>query len=195
MSETQNKVTFGICNACYAKATLQSDGSYEFSAVKSLPNITQMTATVLGGKTDVYADNKVVATLTSYAGQELSLAFTEIDDDFKKDILGYIIDEEGGLNEVADAQLQTFAFGCQIEGDKYARRIWYYLCTATNPGESSSTKTDSPEANAPEMTITSRPITINGHDVVRRILKSTDAKYNEFLTKVSLPTFTNSEVL
>lgn len=193
--ETQNKVTFGISNGVWAKATAQSNGSYQFGEVKKLNNLTQMAASILGGKTDVYADNKVAATLTSYAGQEIALSLTELDDDFKKEILGYEVDTDGCLNEVANAQLESFAFGCQIEGDKYARRIWYYLCSATNPGESSSTKSDSPEANTAEVTFTSRPISINGREVIRRICKATDSNYDEFLETVTLPTFNNDREL
>ena len=185
----ENKVTVGISNGPSAVATPGEGSSYTFGQVKPLPNLQSMTATVVGGKTDVYADNKIVATLTSYSGQELSVKISELSDDFKKDVLGYIQDTEKALNEVANAQLVTFAFGCQIEGDAFARRVWYFLCTATNPGESSTTKGDTPTANEPEITITVRPITVQDKDVVRRITKSGDSIYDTFFDDVDLPTF------
>lgn len=189
MAAAQNKVTFGISNGHYAVATPGVGNSYTFGTVKELPNLQSITATVVGGKQDVYADNKIVATLTSYSGQELAIKVSELSDEFKKDVLGYLEDTGKALCEVANAQVKTFAFGCQIEGDVYARRVWYYLCTATNPGESSTTKADTPTPNEPELTITVRPIAVQEHEVIRRIAKSEDSAYKDFFTTVTLPEF------
>ena len=191
MAQAQNKVTFGLSNGHYALATPGDSGTWTFGTVKSLPNLTSMDASVVGGKQDVYADNKIVATMTSYSGQEITLDLTELSDEFKKEILGYEEDEDGCLCEVTNAQAKTFAFGCQIEGDQYARRIWYFLCTATNPGESSSTKADSPEANAPQITITARPMAVGEKEVLRKISKAGDSGYTLFFNTVKIPTFSS----
>lgn len=191
----QNKVTFGLSEGHYAVATPSADGSYTFGTVKKLPNLQAMTASVLGGKTDVYADNIIVATMTTYPGQELTVNVSELSDDFKKDVLGYVEDSDGNLCEVANAQVKSFAFGCQIEGDARARRVWYFLCTATNPGEGSNTKNDSPEANQLELTFTVRPIAVEGasgatHQVVKRVCEADKTNYATFFSTVTLPTFT-----
>lgn len=185
----QNRVTFGLSEGHYALATPQADGSYTFGTVKSLPNLQSMEASVLGGKTDVYADNVIVATMTSYPGQELTVNVSELSDDFKKDVLGYLEDSDGNLCEVSNAQIKSFAFGCQIEGDVRARKVWYFLCSATNPGEGSNSKNDSPEANQLTLTFTVRPITVGEHQVIKRVCEADKTNYATFFSAVTLPTF------
>ena len=148
-----------------------------------------MEASVLGGKTDVYADNVIVATMTSYPGQELTVNVSELSDDFKKDVLGYLEDSDSNLCEVSNAQIKSFAFGCQIEGDVRARKVWYFLCSATNPGEGSNSKNDSPEANQLTLTFTVRPLTVGDHQVIKRVCEADKTNYATFFNTVALPTF------
>lgn len=177
-----NKVTFGLKNVHYSLATVDSEGIWSFDAPIRLIGAQEITTEAIGGSSQVYADDKVIATLVSNAGTTVTLKFTEIDDNFKKDIFGFKTDSNGNLVEVINGEIKTFALGYEIQGDVKARRIWYFLCTATPVGDASKSKTDSIEANSVSLTITARPIEV-GDDLVMRVISSLgDLNYTTFLT-------------
>lgn len=185
-----NKVTFGLKNVHYALATQVEDGSWTFATPKRLEGAQEITTEAIAGSTQVYADDKVLATLVSNSGTNVSLKFTEIDDEFKKDIFGVLEDTNGNLVEIVNNQAKTFALGYEIQGDIKARRIWYFLCTATPSGDASKSKADSIEANSNTLNITARPIEQGNNLIIRVIANLGDANYNSFLTTApTLPTF------
>lgn len=186
-----NKVTFGLKNVHYALATINEAGEWTFDTPKPLIGAQEITTEIIGGKTDVYADDQVIATLISNSGSTVSLKFTEISDEFKKDIFGYMDDSSGNLIEITNIPVTTFALGYEIQGDLKARRIWYYLCTATPFGDGSKSNTDSIEANSLSITITARPIEVGDYLVLRRIANKGDSNYQTFLTSSPvMPVFT-----
>lgn len=95
-----NKVTFGLTNVHYALATQAADGSWTFATPKRLVGAQEITTEAIGGTSQVYADDKVIATLVSNAGSNVTLKFTEIDEAFKKDIFGFLEDTNGNLVEI-----------------------------------------------------------------------------------------------
>lgn len=185
-----NKVTFGLKNVHYALATQAEDGSWTFATPKKLEGAQEITTEAIGGSTQVYADDKVLATLVSNSGTNVTLKFTEIGDQFKKDVFGLLEASNGNLVEVVSNQAKTFALGYEIQGDIKARRIWYYLCTATPTGDASKSKADSIEANSVSLNITARPIESGNNLIIRAIANLGDVNYNAFLTSApALPTF------
>jgi len=185
-----NKVTFGLTNVHYALATQTIDGSWTFATPKRLEGAQEITTEAIGGNSQVYADDKVIATLVSNSGSNVTIKFTEIDEAFKKDIFGFLEDTNGNLVEIVNAETKTFALGYEIQGDQKARRIWYYLCTATPTGDASKSKADSIEANSIELSITARPIEAGNNLILRVIAGVGDVNYNTFLTTApALPTF------
>ena len=185
-----NKVTFGLKNVHYALATIAEDGTWTFADPKKLEGAQEISTEIIGGSSQVYADDKVIATLVSSSGSNVSLKFTEIDDDFKKDIFGVLEDINGNLVEVVNAETKTFALGYEIQGDAKARRIWYFLCTATPSGDASKSKADSIEANSINLNITARPIESVDKLILRVIAGLGDINYSTFLTSSPvLPTF------
>jgi|SRR5690554_245194 len=177
-----NKVTFGLSNVHYSLTSISSEGVWTFAEPKKLIGAQEITTEAIGGSTQVYADDKVIATLVSNSGTTVTLKMTEIDDVFKKDIFGFKTDSNGNLVEVLNSEIKTFALGYEIQGDIKARRIWYFLCTATPSGESSKSKTDSIEANSISLNITARPIEAGNDLVIRTISNLGDTNYNTFLS-------------
>ena len=185
-----NKVTFGLKNVHYAIATPTEDDTWDFGTPKKLHGAQELSAEVIAGKTDVYADDKIVATLASSSGSNITLKLTELDDDFKVDILGFARDSNGNLVEIVNHRTKTFALGYEIQGDIKARRIWYFLCTATPSGDASKSKADSIEANSITLNITARPIESGNNLILRVIAGVGDTNYPAFLTTTPrLPTF------
>lgn len=185
-----NKVTFGLSNVHYSLATVGENNTWVFSNPKRLIGAQEITTEAIGGSTQVYADDKVVATLVGNSGTTVTLKFSEIDDTFKKDIFGFKTDSQGNLVEIINTETKTFALGYEIQGDIHARRILYFLCTATPIADGSKTKADSIEANAITLNITARPIE-SGNDLIMRSISYPDnPNYASFLSSTPVvPTF------
>lgn len=186
---SNNIVTFGLKNVHYAKATQDSSGNWSFSTPKSLVGAQEFTSDIVGGSTPVYADDQVIATLNQNAGRTISLKVTEIPDEFKTDILGYVKLDNGNLVEITNAPVITFALGLEFQGDVKSRRAWFFLCTVTPINEATKSNTDSVEANAITLSISARPIEVNnGYMVSHQVSSKGDANYDTFFASVpSLP--------
>ena len=185
-----NIVSFGLKNVHYSIATQNANGTWSFATPVALKGAQEFTSDIVGGSTPVYADDQVVATLNQNAGRTISLKMTEISDEFKTAVLGYLKLTNGNLIEVSNAPVVTFALGLEFQGDVKARRVWFYLCTVTPISEGTKSKTDSVEANATTLNITARPIEVNDETVITYIMSSKgDANYDSFLTNAPvLPT-------
>ncbi|MDY0338268.1 MAG: hypothetical protein RBQ78_00695 [Acholeplasmataceae bacterium] len=179
-----NKVTFGLKNVHYAVATPNEDDSWDFGTPKKLNGAQELSAEVIAGKTDVYADDKIIATLASSSGSNITLKLTELDDDFKVDVLGFAKDSNGNLVEVINHRTKTFALGYEIQGDAKSRRIWYFLCTASPISDNTKSKAESIEPNEVSIDITARSIEVGNYSVIRTIAKYGDTNYSSFFTQV-----------
>ncbi len=177
-----NKVTFGLKNVHYAVATPGEDDSWTYEDPKKLRGAQELTAEVISGKTDVYADDRILATLVSNSGSNITLKLTEVDDDFKVDVLGYEKDTNGNLIEVVNHRNKTFALGYEIQGDAKSRRVWYFLCTASPISDATKTKAESIEPNSVTLSITARSIEMGNLSVIRTIAKFGDDNYNTFFS-------------
>lgn len=178
-----NKITFGLKNCYYSKATEASDGTFTFATPVALPGAQEFSTDIVGGVTNVNADDQIIKTVNSLTGRTLTLKLTELPVSFKKDILGYKeITTSGNLVEVANAPTVTFALGLEIQGDSTARRTWFYLCTVTPIGEASKTKSDSIEVNAITLNITARPISAGAVSILKISANPDNSNYATFLT-------------
>lgn len=151
-----NKVNFGLTNVHYAVITEEPDGTFTYSTPKRIHCAVSMSETVVGESTKFYADNGVCYAASSNQGYEQTYTFARIPDEFRVDVLGETL-VNGGLYENANAKPKSFAILFEIDGDAEADKFVYYNCTATRPGTSSSTKTDTIEVNTNELTITASP--------------------------------------
>lgn len=187
---SNNIITYGLKNVHYSKATYnESDDSWGYATPVELKGAQEFSSDLIGGSSSVYADDQVVATLNQNAGRTITLKLTEITDEFKTDILGYKKAENGNLVEITNAEPITFALGFEFQGDKKARRVWFYLCTCAPINEATKSKTESVEANSISLTITARPIAIDDNNLTTHVTASKgDANYDAFLTTApSLP--------
>lgn len=179
-----NKVTYGLKNVYYSVATESGNGEWTYKTPVRLPGAQEFTNDIIGGSTNVNADDTTIATLNSLSGRTLTLKLTELTDEFKTDILGYKKLANGNLVEITNAESVTFALGFEIQGDAKARRVWFYLCSVTPINESSKSKTDSVEVNAITLNITARPIAIDDSNYTTHVTATFgDSNYETFLTQ------------
>ena len=153
-----NKVQFGLSKVHYAVITEETDGTFTYGTPVPIPGAVSLSETVRGENTPFYADNGVYYSSSSNQGYELSLTFAKISEQFRIDVLGETL-VNGGLYENANARQKSFALLFEIEGDQQADKFVYYNCTATRPGTSTSTRTETTEVNTNELTITASPRT------------------------------------
>jgi phi13 family phage major tail protein len=126
-----NIVTFGLRNVHYSLASTVDGETWTYATPVALPGAQEFSSQLIGGTTNVNADDTIVHQLVSNSGRTITLTLTELTDEFKKNILGYKETTEGNLVEITNAAPVTFALGFEIQGDVKARRVWYFLCTAT----------------------------------------------------------------
>lgn len=189
-----NKIKYGIKNVYYAKATIAADNTAIYDTPVPMPGAVSLAMEPQGETTPFYADDIVYWTGYSNSGYEGDLELAIIPDSFKKDILGYIEDEDKTLIEVVDAEAVHFALLFEFAGDKKSTRHVLYNCTANRPSVSSTTKTETIEPQTESMTITAS--SIYDSNLEKNICKAnsgdetTTAAYNGWYTAVHTPAAT-----
>lgn len=155
-----NKVQFGLCDVHFAKITVQNDGTFSYGTVKSIPGAVSLSMDASGDQADFAADNNA-RYFTDYAnnGYTGTLEMAKLTDDFRKDILGQIIDTNGAILESGDDKLSGFALGFRIDGDESNTKFWYYNVMASRPSQASSTTDTSrtPQTTTLNLTAMRRP--------------------------------------
>ena len=97
-----SKVKFGLKNAHYALATINSDGTATYGEPKKLPGAVSINLDPAGEATNFYADDQVYYTIDGASGYTGTLELALIPDDFRKDCLGETADAAGVLVESAE---------------------------------------------------------------------------------------------
>jgi phi13 family phage major tail protein len=182
-----NKVSFGLTNVYYSKLTT-SEGVDTYGSPTRLYGAQEFSSEVIGGSERIYADDSVIATLSQNAGRNITLKLTELDNEFKTAILGYVALANGNLVEVTNTKTSKFALGFEFQGDVEARRVWFYKCSVTPINESTKTKGESAEANSISLSIVAEPISVGNFLVTHVVAHKSDDNYATFLTvKPELP--------
>lgn len=187
---TENKVTFGLKNVHYSTYAI-TNGVIAFDEPVPIPGAVEMTNDPRGEMVEFYADNMVYYSAPNNQGYEGTLNIANIPQKFAVDCLGEELDEtDGVLTEYADAKPKPFALLFEFDGDVKATRHVMYNCMANRPSVSSTTKTDTVEPNANELTYVASPLQMNNRPIVKTKTsdKTTDAIYNSWYDEVFVNT-------
>ena len=182
-----NKVKYGLTNVYYAVATINaSDNTATFGTPKRIPGAVNLSMDHQGDANTFYADNIAFFTLQGDAGYSGSLEIAQITDDFRKDILGEVVDASGCLTEVANAPTVPFALLFQFDGDKKNTRHVLYNCTASKPSIAGETNTETITPKTDTLNLTAAPIHIDdlGADVFKSRALADDAPYDGWFSSV-----------
>ncbi|MEC3420402.1 phage tail protein [Bacillus cereus] len=186
----ENKVAFGLKNVHYALFDIK-DGVVTFNTPIPLPGAVELTFDPRGDLIEFYADDMLYYAASNNQGYDGTLSIATIPEQFAIDALGEELDEEDGvLNELADAKGKSFALLFEFDGDVRATRHVMFNCSASRPTLASKTKTNSAEPNTNELKFVSSPIDINGRRMVetKTTAKTTQAIYNDWYKKVYVKT-------
>ena len=184
-----NKVRFGLDNV--AIALLKDDESGYETPVK-IPGAVNLSTSPEGDNEVFYADNGPYYTIATNAGYTGDLEIALIPDDIKAKILGWSIDNNGALVEVADAVAKPFALLFEVNGDQKKRRNVFYSCTASRPEEENATTEDTATPTTETLSITMIPREINDKKVTKlsiELSETNKAVYDAFYTSVLEPSF------
>lgn len=185
-----NKVLFGLEKMHVAFRKTVETAPPEWEDPVANPGAVRFAATPLGEEVKFYADNVPYFVLTSNNGYDVELETANVPDALIAEMLGWEIDTNGMLVEVADATPKHFALMGQILGDAHNRRFVYYDCVASRPDKEHRTKGESIEPDTDKLKIAVLPIEIGGKTVVKGVLQHSDltaAAYDAFFNGVLAP--------
>lgn len=190
----ENKVEFGLSKVHYAPYVVNETGVPVFEKPIPIPGAVSMTSEPKGELTEFYADNVLYYVASSNQGYEATLSIANITQQFAVDALGEEFDEENGvLNEIANAQGKPFALMWQFEGDVKATRHILFNCTANRPSISGNTKETSAEISPKELSLVASPMEIGGKTIVKTKTTATtptavyDAWYDKVFSSITTP--------
>ena len=182
----ENRVKFGLKNVHYAVATEDAAGVLTYTVPKRYPGAVTLTLDPRGDTSDFYADDRLYYTDTVNNGYEGTYEAAEVPIDFRVDVLGDLLDEDGVLTETANAKTKKIALLFEFDGDVKATRHALYNVKVSRPGTSSSTKTETVDPSTQELSFVASP-TIDG--VVKRSTtgETPDVVYNAWYDSVFEP--------
>lgn len=186
-----NKVKYGLSSVYYAVATIDdATHTATYATPKAFPGAVSMSLDSQGELTPFRADNIDYWVGNSNNGYQGDLEMALITDDFRKDILGQIVDASGMIVELKDVEAIHFALLFQFEGDESATRHVLYNCTASRPSTAGQTTTETIEPQTETTQITASSIYNSSleAEVVKASAKKTDSTYDTFFTAVAQPT-------
>jgi len=189
---SQNKVTFGLEKVHIAFFDDTQPIQPAWKPPVAIPGAVRWTPTAMGESSTFYADNMAYFVATANNGYTGELEMANVPDEVLAEILGWEIDANGMIVEVANAIPKHFALLGQVLGDKRNRRFVYYDCVASRPAKERTTKNESITPNTDVLSLTVSPIEIGGKVIVKGDLERSDtnqAVFDSFFSAVYVPTF------
>ena len=147
-----NKVKYNLKNVHWALATTTGYSS----TVSAWPGAVNISLTPQGDDYTFYADGIAYFEYHTNNGYEGDLECALVPEDFKKQVLGEVLDNNGNLIELDDVDTVNFALGFQIDGDVNENFYWFYNCKASRPNVEGSTKEESVEVQTETLSFSNK---------------------------------------
>lgn len=180
----ENKVTFGLKNVHYATFT-ENAGVITYDNPIPMPGGIELSIEPRGDMTEFYADNVLYYSAANNQGYDGTLSIANIPEQFAIDALGETKDEtDMVLTELANAKGKPFALLFEFDGDVKATRHVLYNCTANRPTIASTTKTNTVEPNANELTFVASPRSTDSAVKTKTTGTTPSAVYDAWYTAV-----------
>ncbi len=140
-----NKVKFGLKNVHYALVTetVGTDGTTtsSYGSLKALAGAVSLSLSSSAEKSVFRADDSDFFISYGAGGYEGDLEIARVNEDFMKDVLGYVEDDDKILVEASDVfkTVNYFALVFEFDGDQRATKHCLYKCSASRPNIASQT--------------------------------------------------------
>ena len=186
MTVTENKVTYGLENAHYAKLTFGEGGVPTFATPVPLAGSVEFTMDPETNSVEFAADNdSQYFTEDENNGYSGTLTIANMPLSFRQDILGEVINvTDGTITELADAKFSPFALLFQFDGDKTKTRHLIYYCNGSRATISSKTGKD---ISGVELPFKAKQLTVGGKKLIKTQTTSEEStKYTNWFQSVYL---------
>ena len=196
-----NKVKYGLKNVHYALVTetVATDGSgaitSTYGSLKALAGAVSLSLSSSASKSVFRADNSDYYISYGEGGYEGDLEVARINEDFLKDVLGLVEDNDNILVESSSAFKTTnyFALVFEFDGDQQATKHCLYKCSASRPNIASQTtgENGSTDPQTETVTITAVPrADADGYIHLQTQDTTSTAVISAWYSAVPVPTFT-----
>ena len=186
MAMEKNKVKFGLNKVHFAMCHIDDDGNATYDTPVRIPGGVSLSVNPSGEPENFYADNRVYYVINNNSGYEGDLELALLSLEFRKDVLGEILDQKGVLVEKNDAELKQFALLFEFSGDKNKIRHCLFCCSASRPATESSTIEDEKEVKTETLSLTATAL--NSGLVKTKTCEKTDAEvYENWYKAVYMP--------
>ena len=161
-----NKVYYGLDNVYIA---FKTDSGYDTPI--HVPGAVTLTTSAEGNQDVFYADNIPYVTFSTNSGYTGDIEFAYVPDAGLAEMYGWEIDNNGALVENSTGIPKSFALLYQVMGDQKARRCAFYNVSASRPGSSNSTTTESTDPDTQTLNVTMIPAQFTEGNVTRNVTK------------------------
>lgn len=186
MAAKENKVTYGLENAHYAKLTFGVGGAPTFATPVPLAGSVEFKMDPETNSVEFAADNdSQYFTEDENNGYSGTLTIANMPLSFRQDILGEVINEKDGtITELADAKFSPFALLFQFDGDITKTRHLIYYCNGSRATISSKTGKD---ISGVELPFKAKQLTVGGKKLIKTQTTSEEStKYANWFKSVNL---------
>lgn len=152
----ENKIKYGISSVYYSVIT-ENGNTITYGTPVALPGAVSLSISPKGDESNFYADNYAYYKQFANQGYEGDLEIALITEDFREDVLNEIKDSKGVFIEKANATIQSFALGFEVQGDQKAQRFWFYNCTCSRPNVEAETKSEAIDPKTEQLSLIVSP--------------------------------------
>lgn len=195
-----NKVKYGLKNVHYALVTetVATDGSgaitSSYGSLKALAGAVSLSLDSSASKSVFRADNEDYYVSYGEGGYEGDLEVARVNEDFLKDVLGYVEDTDKILVESGAAfkTVNYFALVFEFDGDQRATKHCLYKCSASRPSIASQTTGEGGTTDPQTETLTLTAVPRSDADKLIHIMTqetTTTSVIEAWYTAVPTPTF------
>lgn len=194
MENRKNKMHFDLQNVHYAPATIGEDGTFSYGKWKAHKGAMSIDLSPEGDSSTIRADGIDYIVVNNNNGYSGDLNVVSADDEFKRDCVGEVLDEEKNIQyEDADAMTPHFALSFEFKGDVKNKRHVFYNCTCGRPNVTGENKDNQKEPDTDTYSIKASPAVFKIGEEEKHIVKGnsipeTDEEvYKNWFDKVIVP--------
>jgi len=180
-----NKVMFGL-----EKVHVAFKDEVGYKPPIAIPGAVNLSLSAEGDTSTFYADNIAYFSMASNNGYAGDLEMALIPDTVLVEMLGWEVDTNGMVVEVADGIQKEYALLFEVKGNEKNKRYVYYSCKSSRPTQEHGTKTETSEPNTQTLTITVTPTEIGDKMVTKgglELNETNQAVYDAFFEQVIVP--------
>lgn len=140
-----NKVLFGFSDLYVGTYAVGAGGTVTMGTPYHQAGAIGFSPEASDDSSTFYADNTAYYTMMGNGSYEGDLEVAMFDDEFKKQFLGYVELDDGGLAQVKNAVKPNIYLMFEVQGDEAARRVIFYNGTLGNVSRGYTTTEETAE--------------------------------------------------